>query len=233
MKCVEDVRHWVWGRVSVPCGYAHVYSIDYDSWPWFVFTYVLYWDWVFGEELGNGYGMWFKVCSKVSVLLMLGVCNFLLDSMWLWQFKCLVCLVQECYWCWYTTGTLFTCRPKPAEAFWHISVKYAECQCDNSSHMQSQRQSPLHSYTSNRSNTQRSWSVPLIIVFTLISYDTHLSLIIFKIIPHPMTLLAAIPLQVIIYILFNTAHFRSLTVTLLIRCPAVISRAFASILPFT
>jgi hypothetical protein len=32
----------------------------------------------------------------------------------------------------------------------------------------------------------------------IISYDTHLSLIIFKIILHPMTLLTAIPLQVII-----------------------------------
>jgi hypothetical protein len=72
---------------------------------------------------------------------------------------------------------------------------YAECRCDDTSHMQSQRHFTLHSY---RSNAQRSQSVPSIIVYTLISYATYLSLIIFKIIPHPMTLLTAFPLQVII-----------------------------------
>jgi hypothetical protein len=45
---------------------------------------------------------------------------------------------------------------------------------------------------------------------------------------HPMTLLIAFPLQ---YILFYTAYFRLLTVTLLIRCLVVISRAIASVLP--
>jgi hypothetical protein len=53
----------------------------------------------------------------------------------------------------------------------------------------------LHSYCSN---ARRSRSVPPIIVYTLVLYATYLSLIIFKIIPHPMTLLIAIPLQVII-----------------------------------
>jgi hypothetical protein len=126
---------------------------------------------------------------------------------------------------WYATGTLSTHRLKPAKAFRHILVKYAECWCDDTSHMQSQWHIPLHSYASNHNNARRSHSVLLIIVLTLISYDTHLSLIIFKIIPHPMTLLTAIPLQVIICTLFNTAYFRSLTITLLICCPVVISRA--------
>jgi hypothetical protein len=86
-------------------------------------------------------------------------------------------------------------RPTVSDAY---RSSYAECQCDDSSHTQSRRHFTLHSYASNRSNAQRSRSVLLIIVFTLISYDTHLSLIIFKIIPHPMTLLIAFPLQVII-----------------------------------
>jgi hypothetical protein len=37
-----------------------------------------------------------------------------------------------------------------------------------------------------------------IIIYALVPYVTYLSLIIFKIIPHPMTLLTAFPLQVII-----------------------------------
>jgi hypothetical protein len=50
-----------------------------------------------------------------------------------------------------------------------------------------------------------------ITVSTLVSYTTYLSLIIFKIIPHPMTLLIAFPLQVIIlylilYCLFLLAY---------------------------
>jgi hypothetical protein len=54
---------------------------------------------------------------------------------------------------------------------------------------------------------------PSITVSTLISYDTYLSLIIFKIIPHSMTLLIAFPLQVIIlylilYRLFSLAYCR-------------------------
>jgi hypothetical protein len=49
---------------------------------------------------------------------------------------------------------------------------YAECRCNNSSHTQSQQQFTLHSYASNRNNTRRSQSVPSIIVYTLISYDT-------------------------------------------------------------
>jgi hypothetical protein len=53
----------------------------------------------------------------------------------------------------------------------------------------------LHSY---RSNARRSQSVLPIIVYTLVLYATYLSLIIFRIIPHPMTLLTTIPLQVII-----------------------------------
>jgi hypothetical protein len=83
-------------------------------------------------------------------------------------------------------------RPTPSDAY---RSSYAECQRDNSSHMQSRRLSTLHSY---RSNAQRSWSVPSIIVYTLVPYVIYLSLIIFKIIPHPMTLLTAFPLQVII-----------------------------------
>jgi hypothetical protein len=93
---------------------------------------------------------------------------------------------------WRTLGSTGACFRKTYRS------NYAECRRDDSLHTQSQRQSTLHSYTSNCSNAQRSRSVLPIIDFTLISYDTHLSLIIFKIIPHPMTLLTAIPLQVII-----------------------------------
>jgi hypothetical protein len=82
------------------------------------------------------------------------------------------------------TMTLRTCK-----SWWHIS---------------------LHSY---HSNARRSRSVPPIIIYTLVLYATYLSLIIFKIIPHPMTLLIAIPLQVIIlhfiqYHLFLIAYCR-------------------------
>jgi hypothetical protein len=96
---------------------------------------------------------------------------------------------------WYATGTLSMCRPKLAKAFQRILVKLCSA---NSLHTQSWQQSTLHSYVSNCSNAQRSWSVPSIIVYTLIPYTIYLSLIIFKIIPHPMTLLTAFPLQVII-----------------------------------
>jgi hypothetical protein len=56
----------------------------------------------------------------------------------------------------------------------------------------------LHSNTSIPCNAWCSQSVPPITISTLVSYTTYLSLIIFKIIPHPMTLLIAFPLQVII-----------------------------------
>jgi hypothetical protein len=83
-------------------------------------------------------------------------------------------------------------RPTVSDAYW---TSYAECRRDNSLHMKSRRHSTLHSY---RSNARRSQSVPSIIVYTLVPYVIYLSLIIFKIIPHPMTLLTAFPLQVII-----------------------------------
>jgi hypothetical protein len=84
---------------------------------------------------------------------------------------------------------------------------------DNSLHMQSRQHFALHSYASNHRNTRWSWSVPSITISTLVSYATYLSLIIFKIIPHPMTLLIAFPLQVIIlylilYCLFSLAYYR-------------------------
>jgi hypothetical protein len=71
-------------------------------------------------------------------------------------------------------------RPTLSDAYWS---SYAECQHNDSSHTQSRQHCTLHSY---HSNARRSRSVPLIRVFTLISYDTHLSLIIFEIIPHPI-----------------------------------------------
>jgi hypothetical protein len=83
-------------------------------------------------------------------------------------------------------------RPTVSDTY---QTSYAECRCDDSSHTQSRRHSTLHSY---HSNARRSWSVPSIIIYTLVSYIIYLSLIIFKIIPHPMTLLIAFPLQVII-----------------------------------
>jgi hypothetical protein len=66
---------------------------------------------------------------------------------------------------------------------------------------------------SNPRNAQCSQSVPPITISTLVSYVTFLSLIIFKIIPHPITLLIAFPLQVIIsylilYHLLLLAYYR-------------------------
>jgi hypothetical protein len=87
-------------------------------------------------------------------------------------------------------------------------------QKDNDSpHMQSQWHSTLHSYVLNCCNTQWSRSVPYITISTLVPYATYLSLIIFKIVPHPMTLLIALPLQVIIlylilYCLFPLGYYR-------------------------
>jgi hypothetical protein len=82
---------------------------------------------------------------------------------------------------------------------------------DDSSHIQTRQLLALHSYTSNHCNAWCSWSVLPITISTLVSYATYLSLIIFKIIPHPMTLLIAFPLQVIIlylilYSLFSLAY---------------------------
>jgi hypothetical protein len=84
---------------------------------------------------------------------------------------------------------------------------------DNSQHVQSQRHPALHSYASNHCNAWCSQSVLPITISTLVSYATYLSLIILKIIPHPMTLLIAFPLQVIIlyvilYGLFSLAYCR-------------------------
>jgi hypothetical protein len=58
---------------------------------------------------------------------------------------------------------------KLSNAYWS---SYAECPRDDTLHMQSQRHFTLHSYASNSCNTRRSWSVPPIIVYTLVSYDT-------------------------------------------------------------
>jgi hypothetical protein len=69
---------------------------------------------------------------------------------------------------------------------------------DDSPHIQTRRLLTLHSYASNHRNARCSQSVPPITISTLVSYTTYLSLIIFKIIPHPMTLLIAFPWQVII-----------------------------------
>jgi hypothetical protein len=106
---------------------------------------------------------------------------------------------------WYDLGTIPTCRPMQAEGFRCISVKlqqkpmtYHIQEADDSQHVQGQRHYALHSTASNPRNARCSRSVPPITVSTLVSYVTFLSLIIFKIIPHPMTLLIAFPLQVII-----------------------------------
>jgi hypothetical protein len=69
---------------------------------------------------------------------------------------------------------------------------------DDAPHIQTYQHFALHSNASIPCNAQCSQSVPPITVSTLVSYTTYLSLIIFKIIPHPMTLLIAFPLQVII-----------------------------------
>jgi hypothetical protein len=106
---------------------------------------------------------------------------------------------------WYAIGTVSMCRPKQADSFWHISAELGKKMMtshiqkdDNSPHMQSQWHSTLHSNASNCCNAWWSQSVPSTTISTLVSYDTYLPLIIFKIIPHPMTLLTAFPLQVII-----------------------------------
>jgi hypothetical protein len=101
---------------------------------------------------------------------------------------------------------------------------------DDSPQIQTRRLFTLHSNASNPHNAQCSQSVLPVTVSTLVSYVTFLSLIIFKIIPHPMILLIAFPLKVIIPYSY-TAYYRLLTVTLLIHCLVVISRALASILP--
>jgi hypothetical protein len=82
---------------------------------------------------------------------------------------------------------------------------------DNSLHIQTRRHFALHSNASIPHNAQCSQSVPPITISTLVSYVTYLSLIIVKIIPHPMTLLIAFPLQVIIpylilYCLFSLTY---------------------------
>jgi hypothetical protein len=69
---------------------------------------------------------------------------------------------------------------------------------NNSLHIQPHQHFTLYFNPSNPRNAQCSQSVLPITVSTLVSYATYLSLIIFKIIPHPMTLLVAFPLQVII-----------------------------------
>jgi hypothetical protein len=72
---------------------------------------------------------------------------------------------------------------------------------DDPLHIQSQQHYTLHSMASNPHNAWCSRSVPPITVSTLVSYATSLSLINFKIIPHPMTLLTAFPVQVILYLI--------------------------------
>jgi hypothetical protein len=92
-----------------------------------------------------------------------------------------------------------------AKGFRRILVKlqqmpmtYCIQKANDSQHVQSRRHYALHSTASNPRNARCSWSVPPITVSTLVSYVTSLCLIIFKNIPHPMTLLTAFPLQVII-----------------------------------
>jgi hypothetical protein len=120
---------------------------------------------------------------------------------------------------WYAIGTVYMHRLMQAEGFLHISVKLWKLTTsdiqkdDDSSHIQNQQQYALHSYASIPCNVWCSWSVLSITISTLVSYVTYLSLIIFKIIPHPMTLLTTFPLQVIIpylilYYLFLLAYYR-------------------------
>jgi hypothetical protein len=84
---------------------------------------------------------------------------------------------------------------------------------NDSPHIQTHWHLALHSNTSIPHNAQCSRSVPPVTISTLVFYATYLSLIIFKIIPHPMTLLIASPLQVIIpylilYCLFSLTYCR-------------------------
>jgi hypothetical protein len=107
---------------------------------------------------------------------------------------------------------------------------YCIQKADNSQHVPSRRHYALHSYASIPRNTRCSRSVLPITVSTLVFYVTFLSLIIFKIIPHPMTLLIAFPLKVILpylilYYLLPLAYCH-----ILICCPVVISRALAVML---
>jgi hypothetical protein len=107
-----------------------------------------------------------------------------------------------------------------AEAFRCILVKVMQKlttsriqEDDNSLHIQTRQLFGLHSYTSNHRNARCSQSVPPVTISTIIFYVTYLSLIIFKIISYPMTLLTTFPLQVIIpylilYGLFLLAYCR-------------------------
>jgi hypothetical protein len=96
-------------------------------------------------------------------------------------------------------------RPMQAEGFQRISVKL----CKSRRLPAYKKPTTLRTYKlvdfslsilthQNPRNARCSWSVPPVTISTLVSYVTYLSLIIFKIIPHPMTLLTAFPLQVII-----------------------------------
>jgi hypothetical protein len=121
---------------------------------------------------------------------------------------------------WYDSGTIPMRMLKWTEGFRRISVKLQQkpmtsCirEYDDSTYIQTCWLPGLHSYASNCRNAQCSWSVPPVTVSTLVSYVTSLSLIIFKIIPHPMNLLTTFPLQVIIlylilYGLFSLAYYR-------------------------
>jgi hypothetical protein len=98
--------------------------------------------------------------------------------------------------------------------------------------LQSQWHLTLHSYASNCCNTRRSRSVPPIIVYTLISYDT--TYLWSSLRSFPILWPCSLPFHCksSFYIPFNIAYFWSLTITLLIHCTVVISRAFASVIPF-
>jgi hypothetical protein len=126
--------------------------------------------------------------------------------------------------------------PRVDQSQWKLSnayrSSYVECRCYDTSHMQSRRQNPLHSYASNSCNTQRSRSLLPIIVYTLIPYDT--TYLWSSLRSFPILWPCSLPFHCksSFYILFNTAYFQSLTVALLIRCPVVISWAFAPVIPF-
>jgi hypothetical protein len=102
---------------------------------------------------------------------------------------------------------------------------------NNPLHIQTCQLCTFHSNTSNPCNAQCSWSIPPVTISTLISYVKYLSLIIFKIIPHPMTCLLPFHCKSSFHILFYTAYYRLLTIALLIHCLVVICRALVSIIP--
>jgi hypothetical protein len=114
--------------------------------------------------------------------------------------------VYEDAW-WYTLGTIPTHRPKQTKGFWSISFKLQKSQQLLTYTKLTTSHSPFYHIKPSKCPV---FSVcPACYHPSPISCVLFLSLIMFKIIPHPMTLLIVFPLQVIVSY-FILHHFSSL-----------------------